>query len=123
VEDLEKFTKFFISSALMVLILSNIFPKRLSMLEDDNLFMKVYIIETIVKIIRRVNDLLTPLLVKNEYLLLLVLLEALSSTSNTSMTDVKIVHCELRTRHIYLLRDIFFPLPSKSRSCKFSPLA
>ena len=80
VEDLEKFTKFFISSALMVLILSNIFPKRLSMLEDDNLFMKVYIIETIVKIIRRVNDLLTPLLVKNEYLLLLVLLEALSST-------------------------------------------
>ena len=74
----------------MVLILSNIFPKRLSMLEDDNLFMKVYIIETIVKIIRRVNDLLTPLLVKNEYLLLLVLLEALSSTSNTSMTDVKI---------------------------------
>ena len=79
------------------------------MLEADNLLINVQIIETIVKIIRRVNVLLAPLLVKNDNMLLLLLLETLSSTSNTSMIDKKNLHCELRTRHIYYLRDISYP--------------
>ena len=57
-----------------------------------------------------VTDVLAPLLVKNGNLLLLLLLEALSSTSNTSMIDENILHCELRTTHIYLLCDISSPV-------------
>ena len=63
-----------------------------------------------------VTDVLAPLLVKNGNLLLLLLLEALSSTSNTSMIDGKILCWTMNNTIAYFVLKSEQKKPDTSKS-------